>query len=105
MKPLPSVQKDYRLSTGFSFCGPLSSLIQEKTESATPLKDCSQGEKDLHWMQEALRESISAMGVANPNPAVGCIIVDSQNQVVARGTTQTYRGHHAERMALEGILD
>jgi diaminohydroxyphosphoribosylaminopyrimidine deaminase/5-amino-6-(5-phosphoribosylamino)uracil reductase len=41
-----------------------------------------------------------AIGISNPNPAVGCIVVDATGSVIGQGHTQQTGGAHAEVMAL-----
>ncbi|MDQ8016138.1 MAG: bifunctional diaminohydroxyphosphoribosylaminopyrimidine deaminase/5-amino-6-(5-phosphoribosylamino)uracil reductase RibD [Bordetella sp.] len=41
-----------------------------------------------------------AIGLSDPNPRVGCVIVDAQDQVLGQGHTQQRGGPHAEIMAL-----
>lgn len=51
-------------------------------------------------MAAALELAAQAIGVSDPNPRVGCVIVDTQGQVIGRGHTQRAGGPHAEVMAL-----
>jgi diaminohydroxyphosphoribosylaminopyrimidine deaminase/5-amino-6-(5-phosphoribosylamino)uracil reductase len=55
-------------------------------------------------MQEAFDESLRGVGITNPNPAVGCVIV-KDGRAVGRGFTQRWGGKHAERMALASVED
>jgi len=55
---------------------------------------------DLHWLHEALSLAESAIGVSDPNPRVGCMIVDALGRVLGRGATQQAGGPHAEAVAL-----
>jgi diaminohydroxyphosphoribosylaminopyrimidine deaminase/5-amino-6-(5-phosphoribosylamino)uracil reductase len=57
---------------------------------------------DEFWMEQALLESMESVGIASPNPAVGCILVQNGHEV-ARGHTQAYRREHAERMAFSHL--
>jgi diaminohydroxyphosphoribosylaminopyrimidine deaminase/5-amino-6-(5-phosphoribosylamino)uracil reductase len=50
-------------------------------------------------MLEAFAESMKGVGITNPNPAVGCVVVARNGLEIARGSTQAYRGLHAERFA------
>jgi diaminohydroxyphosphoribosylaminopyrimidine deaminase/5-amino-6-(5-phosphoribosylamino)uracil reductase len=77
-----------QLESGFSFGGPQRSLTFPKGT-------------DRYWMLEALRESLQGIGITNPNPAVGCIIVDSAGNEISRGATRTYGREHAERVAFQ----
>lgn len=52
-------------------------------------------------MQRSLALAASAVGITNPNPAVGCVIVSADGQtVLGEGHTQPVGGPHAEVMAL-----
>jgi diaminohydroxyphosphoribosylaminopyrimidine deaminase/5-amino-6-(5-phosphoribosylamino)uracil reductase len=51
-------------------------------------------------MDEALQLAASAIGLCEPNPRVGCVIVSADGRVVGRGHTQQAGGPHAEVMAL-----
>ncbi|MDO9315559.1 MAG: bifunctional diaminohydroxyphosphoribosylaminopyrimidine deaminase/5-amino-6-(5-phosphoribosylamino)uracil reductase RibD [Burkholderiaceae bacterium] len=52
------------------------------------------------WMAEALALAQHAIGLSEPNPRVGCLIVAADGQVIGRGHTQQAGGPHAEVMAL-----
>jgi diaminohydroxyphosphoribosylaminopyrimidine deaminase/5-amino-6-(5-phosphoribosylamino)uracil reductase len=51
-------------------------------------------------MQDALALAKSAIGLSEPNPRVGCVIVGSDGRVIGRGHTQQAGGPHAEIVAL-----
>jgi diaminohydroxyphosphoribosylaminopyrimidine deaminase/5-amino-6-(5-phosphoribosylamino)uracil reductase len=51
-------------------------------------------------MREALALAAHAIGLSDPNPRVGCVIVASDGSVLGRGHTQEAGGAHAEVMAL-----
>jgi len=51
-------------------------------------------------MREALALAAQAIGLTEPNPRVGCVLVDAHGQVLGRGHTQQAGGPHAEVMAL-----
>lgn len=48
----------------------------------------------------SLRLAASATRLSNPNPRVGCVIVDGNAQLIGQGHTQRAGGPHAEVMAL-----
>ena len=52
------------------------------------------------FMREALALAQHAVGLSDPNPRVGCVIVAADGTVVGRGHTQEAGGAHAEVMAL-----
>jgi diaminohydroxyphosphoribosylaminopyrimidine deaminase / 5-amino-6-(5-phosphoribosylamino)uracil reductase len=51
-------------------------------------------------MREALALAEHAIGLSDPNPRVGCVIVAADGSVIGRGHTQEVGGAHAEVMAL-----
>ncbi len=51
-------------------------------------------------MREALALAAEAVGLSDPNPRVGCVIVAANGTVLGRGHTQEAGGAHAEVMAL-----
>jgi diaminohydroxyphosphoribosylaminopyrimidine deaminase/5-amino-6-(5-phosphoribosylamino)uracil reductase len=55
--------------------------------------------EDLRWMQAALHLARQGVGLASPNPTVGCIIVRN-GHVVGRGFHQYAQRDHAEVVAL-----
>ena len=54
-------------------------------------------------MREALALAGQAVGLTEPNPRVGCVILDAHGQVIGRGHTQQAGGPHAEVMALRDV--
>ena len=55
-------------------------------------------------MHEALALAHGAIGLSEPNPRVGCVIVAPDGRVIGRGQTQQAGGAHAEVMALRDLL-
>ncbi|XVJ70383.1 MAG: bifunctional diaminohydroxyphosphoribosylaminopyrimidine deaminase/5-amino-6-(5-phosphoribosylamino)uracil reductase RibD [Rhizobacter sp.] len=51
-------------------------------------------------MRDTLALAAQAVGVSEPNPRVGCVIVNPDGQVIGRGHTQEAGGPHAEVVAL-----
>lgn len=51
-------------------------------------------------MQSALALAHLAIGLSEPNPRVGCVLVDSDGQWIGQGHTQAAGSAHAEVMAL-----
>jgi len=51
-------------------------------------------------MHEAIALARQAIGLTEPNPRVGCVIVAPDGRVIGRGHTQQAGGPHAEVMAL-----
>ncbi len=51
-------------------------------------------------MHEALELAHQAIGLSDPNPRVGCVIVAADGRVIGRGHTQRAGEAHAEAMAL-----
>lgn len=58
-------------------------------------------DSDLGLMREAYRIAAAATGNADPNPAVGALVVDRTGKVIGQGATQRAGFAHAERMALK----
>ncbi|WP_420550086.1 bifunctional diaminohydroxyphosphoribosylaminopyrimidine deaminase/5-amino-6-(5-phosphoribosylamino)uracil reductase RibD [Curvivirga sp.] len=57
-------------------------------------------QQDKHHMKTALDLSRRGLGNVWPNPAVGCVIVNTDGQVISRGWTQPSGRPHAEAVAL-----
>jgi diaminohydroxyphosphoribosylaminopyrimidine deaminase/5-amino-6-(5-phosphoribosylamino)uracil reductase len=55
---------------------------------------------DEAWMARALALAEQAVGLTDPNPRVGCVIVDRDGRVLGQGHTQAAGQAHAEVMAL-----
>ncbi len=55
---------------------------------------------DLYWMRRALELARKGIGVTSPNPAVGCVILDSAGQVAGEGWHDYAAQDHAEIVAL-----
>jgi diaminohydroxyphosphoribosylaminopyrimidine deaminase/5-amino-6-(5-phosphoribosylamino)uracil reductase len=56
-------------------------------------------ETDQHWMELALQQAQKSVGLASPNPAVGCVLVQG-DRVVGEGFHEYDRVDHAEIVAL-----
>lgn len=54
---------------------------------------------DTEWMELALKLAREGVGLASPNPTVGCVIV-RDNRIVGRGFHEYERRDHAEVVAL-----
>ena len=54
----------------------------------------------MNVFQRALDLAAQALTLSNPNPRVGCVIVDDVGRVLGEGHTQRRGGPHAEVMAL-----
>jgi diaminohydroxyphosphoribosylaminopyrimidine deaminase/5-amino-6-(5-phosphoribosylamino)uracil reductase len=57
-------------------------------------------EHDIRFMQRALELALKGVGLASPNPTVGCVIVHN-GQIVGEGFHQYDRRDHAEIVALK----
>lgn len=55
---------------------------------------------DTRMMALALKWAERAIGLSDPNPRVGCVIVSASGHVIGQGHTQETGGPHAEVMAL-----
>jgi diaminohydroxyphosphoribosylaminopyrimidine deaminase/5-amino-6-(5-phosphoribosylamino)uracil reductase len=58
---------------------------------------------DEQAMQLALREARKGAGFVSPNPQVGCVILNSENQLVSFGYHKKFGGPHAEIEALQNL--
>jgi diaminohydroxyphosphoribosylaminopyrimidine deaminase / 5-amino-6-(5-phosphoribosylamino)uracil reductase len=58
-------------------------------------------DQDTNWMQRALELARRGIGLASPNPAVGCVILDCAGQVVGEGWHEYDLRDHAEIIALK----
>ena len=56
---------------------------------------------DTHWMQRALDLARRGIGVASPNPAVGCVLLDRSGQLAGEGWHEYDLLDHAEVAALK----
>lgn len=56
--------------------------------------------EDDTFLSQALVLARQAVGLSDPNPRVGCVLVSADGQVIGRGHTQQAGGPHAEVMAL-----
>lgn len=59
----------------------------------------------LEAMQLAIETAKKGRGFVSPNPLVGCVILDRNNQLLAAGYHALYGQNHAEIQALEQIKD
>ena len=55
---------------------------------------------DRSHLKAALAQAHQALHVSNPNPRVGCVLVDMQGQTIGVGHTRQAGGPHAEVVAL-----
>jgi diaminohydroxyphosphoribosylaminopyrimidine deaminase/5-amino-6-(5-phosphoribosylamino)uracil reductase len=58
-------------------------------------------DQDRHWMQRALELARRGIAVSSPNPAVGCVILDSTGQLAGEGWHEYDLLDHAEVVALK----
>ena len=54
----------------------------------------------MSYFQQALALAAHSLTLSNPNPRVGCVIVDADGRTLGQGYTQQRGGPHAEIMAL-----
>jgi len=58
---------------------------------------------DIRWMKIAMRQAEKGRGYVSPNPLVGCVIVSSKGQLLAKGYHERYGQAHAEINALRKV--
>ena len=56
---------------------------------------------DLQWMARALEQAARSVGVSSPNPAVGCVLVQSDGSLLGEGFHAYDKFDHAEIVALK----
>ncbi len=56
-------------------------------------------------MKLAIQEAYRGIGFVSPNPLVGCVVLDSKNQFLAKGYHARVGEGHAEVIALKGLSD
>lgn len=71
---------------------PFSELFQVNPSTITPTI--------RHNLAQALTLAGCAIGLSNPNPAVGCVLTTAEGSLIGQGHTQKAGGPHAEIMAL-----
>jgi diaminohydroxyphosphoribosylaminopyrimidine deaminase/5-amino-6-(5-phosphoribosylamino)uracil reductase len=58
-------------------------------------------DSDIRWMKQALQVARRGQGNTAENPAVGCVIIDKQENLVGVGSTAAGGRPHAEPQAIE----
>ena len=58
------------------------------------------GHDSASWMHAAVQLAEQAIGLSDPNPRVGCVLVSPDGRLLGQGHTQQAGGPHAEVMAL-----
>ena len=61
-------------------------------------------DNDIKFMSYALNLSKSNLGTTSPNPVVGAVIVKN-NEIISTGVTARNGRPHAERIAIDKVLD
>src|ERR1700760_2619200 len=74
----------------------MSVLDPTSTHQDSPVRN----RQDECWMKEALNLARQSVGLASPNPVVGCVLVKDET-VVGRGFHEYDRLDHAEVVALK----
>ncbi|WP_443098083.1 bifunctional diaminohydroxyphosphoribosylaminopyrimidine deaminase/5-amino-6-(5-phosphoribosylamino)uracil reductase RibD [Xanthomonas fragariae] len=82
---------------GYSLFGSIPKLIGED-----PALDMLSS-RDEYWMAQTLLEGMQSCGLSEPNPGVGCILVNKDGVAVSRGSTEVCGQRHAERVAIEAL--
>lgn len=59
---------------------------------------------DEFYMKRCLQLAKNGIGLARPNPSVGCVIV-YENEIIGEGFTSAYGGSHAEVNAVNSVKD
>ncbi len=69
------------------------------------MKEVTQLEKDVFWIQQALDLARKGEGYVSPNPMVGCVIVSKEGERIGAGFHEKYGESHAEVNAVKSIKD
>lgn len=80
----------------FQFSNFLSSVVS----SSRGFQPIESNDDDKRYMRRALELASRANGQTNPNPCVGCVIVDSSSRIVGEGWHARAGEAHAEVIAL-----
>jgi diaminohydroxyphosphoribosylaminopyrimidine deaminase/5-amino-6-(5-phosphoribosylamino)uracil reductase len=56
--------------------------------------------QDYYFMNQALEQAEYARYLCDPNPRVGCVLVQGQ-EIIGAGFTQAAGSHHAEIIAIK----
>lgn len=64
-----------------------------------------QKDEDERWMQAALQLASTGQGAVEPNPMVGCVIVNSNREKIGEGFHQCFGESHAERNAIANCIE
>jgi diaminohydroxyphosphoribosylaminopyrimidine deaminase / 5-amino-6-(5-phosphoribosylamino)uracil reductase len=65
----------------------------------------TQPDLDLHWMTRALTLARRGIGLASPNPVVGCVLLDRNGDLAGEGWHEYGRLDHAEIAALKSVTE
>ncbi|WGL60716.1 bifunctional diaminohydroxyphosphoribosylaminopyrimidine deaminase/5-amino-6-(5-phosphoribosylamino)uracil reductase RibD [Pigmentibacter sp. JX0631] len=87
----------FRLKAGFSFGGWVEQIINQN-KAHEQLPDGILPFSDEYFLFKAFLSSMENACIANPNPSVGCLIVNN-NQIISYGCTERWGARHAERVA------
>ncbi len=82
---------------GYSLFGRIPNLIGDDFDEYNP------SSRTEYWMSQAILEGMNSCGLSEPNPTVGCVIVNNDDVIVSRGSTEMCGKRHAERVAIEAI--
>ncbi len=90
-------------SPEISATGPWDQILPRHLLLPHLLRPVESNRTDHYWMMEAWTESLKNNGLTNPNPAVGCLLVDAHGNEISRGCTQPFPGPHAEKAAFDQV--
>ncbi|MDB5819646.1 MAG: riboflavin biosynthesis protein RibD [Rhizobacter sp.] len=84
---------------------PVTSSAAASAPATSVVASRSRDAVDLVHLRSALVRAHEAIGLSDPNPRVGCVIVSRSGQVLGSGHTQQAGGPHAEPMALRAATE
>ncbi len=96
---------DLIFARGISATGPWEQILPHDFLQPHLLRTPESEGSDRFWMMEAWTESLKHHGLTQPNPAVGCVLVDAFGKEISRGLTQLFPGAHAEKTAFDRVTN
>ena len=91
------IKRPRKLPSGFGFGGHIQTSLKGPLDLELP-------KTPEEFMHRAIVESMRGVGLTNPNPAVGCLLVQ-EGQIKAIGSTEKWGGRHAERVAFDALRE
>ena len=94
-----------KVRAGFGLAGIPAATLPGDLKGQIPAPVSAPPGSDGAWMELALRTAMSGVGLAPPNPVVGCVLVGQDGQLLAAAHPEVYGQRHAETAALAALKD